>query len=390
MEKITGFNNPKNENTIQSQWIGMIYYAPRNLKQGNHLYPWMVRAFALERELEKHNYKLLSYSPANVNYNDKKVTGYMLVHNRFKTVTIPIPKVNYNFYIGSSNDEFLEFEKWAINENYQIYPVKPIRRLAGDKLLTAQTLKKYNGIIVPKTELYDENVDQIHKFMQENKSVFVKPRFGSMGDGIFVIKNENYKYVVNYYNDAKKKSETFANLSDCLPFIKAYADNEEYIIQEGINAIQHKGAIFDIRVIIFNIKQTLHFLSELRLGAKSSDLSNIAQGGESFNTQSELNKVFTKEIAQHILTKIKNTATEVVNFLNVEYEGKINEISLDIVIDKNEDIYIVELNVKPGLAGTPKLYNNFFIMNDEERTIYEDLALKHGEYLAKSLIDRCN
>ncbi len=390
MNKITELLNSNIESiTVNTNWIGMIYYSPKNLKKGNHIYPWMLRAFALDRELEKHNYKLLSYSPTNVNLKDKTATGYMLELNRFKQVTIPIPKVNYNFYIGSSNHKYLEFEKWALNERYQILPVKQIRKLAGDKLLTAQTLETLNKDIVPKTELYENNVEQLIKFMEDKNSVFIKPRFGSMGDGIVVIRKENNNYLTDYYNNAKKESSTFKSLEECIPFIEKYTENEKYIIQEGINAIQYEGSIFDIRVIIFNVNQTWQFLSELRLGAKSSNLSNIAQGGKSYNTNEILENLFSKEQAKKLLDRIKVTTIKIVDKLNTEYKGTINELSLDIVVDKNENIYVVEINVKPGLAGSPKLYSNFFVMNNEERDKYEKLTLKHGEYLAKSLINRC-
>lgn len=390
MNKIEEFNNSTIESiTIHSKWIGMIYYSPKKSKMGNHIYPWMLRAFALERELEKHNYKLLSYSPENVNLKDKTVTGYTLEHNRFKHVTIPIPKVNYNFYIGYSNEKYLDFEKWALIEKYQILPVKEIRKLAGDKLLTAQTLEAFNKEIIPKTEIYENNVDQLAKFFQNKNSVFIKPRFGSMGDGIIVIKKESTNYLADYYSDAKKNSSTYKTLEGCISFIEKYAEDEDYILQEGINSIKYEGSIFDIRVIIFNVNQTWQFLSELRLGAKSSDLSNIAQGGKSYVTEEILDKLFSKERARFLFDKIKVTTIKIVDRLNTEYKGTINELSLDIVIDKNDNIFIVEINVKPGLAGSPKLYSNFFVMNNEERDKYEKLTLKHGEYLAKSLINRC-
>lgn len=87
--------------------------------------------------------------------------------------------------------------------------------------------------------------------------------------------------------------------------------------------------------------------------------------------------------------KVKSTAIDIVNFLSAKTNCQINELALDIVLDNAENLHVVELNVKPGLAGSPKSYSNFFLMNPSESLLYENLTLKHGELLANSLITLC-
>ncbi|MBN9289213.1 MAG: hypothetical protein BGO43_09890 [Gammaproteobacteria bacterium 39-13] len=390
MESIIDFFDINDNSRItQVRWIGQIFHTIKIAKLEDQPTWMMARALLLEQELIKHNYKLICYTPQDVNLKEKTVVGYMIENGQFKKICMPIPRINGEFYFGSKNHEVYHiFLSWALKHGYEIYPDATIRDLAVDKLYTAEVLSKYDKSIVPYTQIYRDDVEQLKFFLQKSDKLFIKPRFGRMGDGIFIIKQDNNQYLISYYYNAKTQSVVFDDLSDCILYIKENAEDKQYILQEAINVIRYDNAIFDLRIVMFSDEKGWHFLSEVRVGAKSSDVSNIHQGGQTFFTEEFLNKIFSKDRSFLILQKIKKTATEIVTFLNKKYHGVINELALDLLIDKDENLYVAELNTKPGLAGNPSEYHSYPQMSDNEKQKIEDLAAKNGKFLALSLMNR--
>ncbi len=381
--------------TPATKWVGMICNIKRTPKwQEGDIFPWMFRQFVLDKFLAEHNYKLVTYAPSGVDSKKRQVKGYMLENRQFKQVTVPIPQVNYDFFIGKSpagkEEEFThgEFDRWALKKGYDIYPIKPIRSLAGDKLLTAQLIAEYDSSIVPYTEDYNGKLSQIEKFLSKDNWVFIKPRFGNKGNNIFVMKHIDNEYVIEFYLNDTVETVSFKTLAESLPFMQEKAGDEEYIIQQAIRVLPFEGSVFDIRTIVFKENSDWHFLTELVVGKPGKAVSNLYQGGQNYPTEIFLNNLFSKDIVAVILEKIKKISIDVASILNERYEDKINEIAFDLLLDTELNLFVSEINVKPGLAGEPTEYDKFPEMTEEERKLYETVTLKHGEYLVRSLLAR--
>ena len=68
--------NLKEEKNKQ-KWIGLMFHEKHERKiQNNKFNLVMHRASVLNPELAKHGYRLICYSPTNVNKEDKTITGY--------------------------------------------------------------------------------------------------------------------------------------------------------------------------------------------------------------------------------------------------------------------------------------------------------------------------
>ena len=374
--------------STKQKWIGMLYHDHHDTKIKNGEFNIILhRASVLAHELAKHNYKLICYSPINVNKEEKTVTGYVLESNEFKSICTPVPKVNYDFYIGPDKiNKYYDFMLWALPKGYKIYPTKPIRRVAGDKMLTAEVLSEFDSSITPYTEIFDCSIDQIQRYLSKHPVTFIKPRYGAMGNKILVVKFENNNFTVEYYINRQKQITSLFTLPECISHINKLVNNEKYIIQEAIDVVRCKESVFDVRALVFNTGEEWSFLSEIRISEKSSEISNNA--GTDI-TSEFLEKIFSKEKAVMIIEKIKTITINFTIFLNKKYNETINELAFDVIIDKSDNIYFAEINVKPGLAGLSK-YGDFFHMTDYEKNFYENLSIKHGYFLAKSLIYQCD
>lgn len=370
----------------EQKWIGLVYHDYHNAKIRSGQFNVIThRVYALVPELAKHGYKLICYCPINVNKEEKTVTGYTFENNKFKSICVSVPKVNYDFYIGTDEfDIYYKFQPWALEQGCKIYPTKAIRNMAQDKLRAARIISKFDSLVIPYTELFNGNLDQLKTYLLKTPIVFIKPRYGGRGNKILVIKFKNNEFVVEYYVSVQKQTTSFLTITECATYVNNMVNNQEYIIQEAIDVVLYEGSVFDIRVIVFNEGEKWHFLSEVRIGLKSSEISN---NGSTAIPIEFLEKIFSKEKASRIMEKIKETTINLTIFLSKEYHELINELAFDVMIDKSENIYFAEINTKPGLAGLAK-YNDFFNMTDYEKNFYEKLSLPHGQFLAKSLIYR--
>ena len=119
--------------------------------------------------------------------------------------------------------------------------------------------------------------------------------------------------------------------------------------------VKNMFLMFFFCALVFNTGGEWSFLSEIRISEKSSEISNNA--GTDI-TSEFLEKIFSKEKAAMIVEKIKTITINFTIFLNKKYNETINELAFDVIIDKSDNIYFAEINVKPGLAGLTK-YGNF-------------------------------
>ncbi len=375
------------EEKDKQKWIGLMFHEKHERKiQNNKFNLVMHRASVLNPELAKHGYRLICYSPTNVNKEDKTITGYSFENNKFKQICVAIPKVTYDFHIGKDElNIYYKFLAWTSDQGNKFYPTDAIRRLSQDKLLTGEFISNFDNSLMPYTEVFDGNVDQLKKQLLKYSKVFIKPRYGSMGDKILVVKLKNDEFIAEYYEQGTKKTSSFLTISECLFYINSITHNRHYLIQEAIDVVFYEGSVFDIRALVFNEGKEWHFLSEVRVGTKLSSLSNIAQGGYVDTPIELLERIFSREKASSIMDKIKHTTIILTDLLCKEYNEVINELAYDVLINKSGDISFAEINTKPGIAGLSE-YGDFFNMTDYEKNFYEKLTVKHGCFLAKSLM----
>lgn len=376
-------------------FIGLICRVVRVKKMSDHIYLWMYRAIAMEEELAKHGYKIFCYTPVDVNPENMTAKGYVYNDGEFQQLTSPIPKINYDWNIGPVNldgkpgFEYPDFEPWAVKQGYEIYPTRAFKRLAGDKFASYQAIIECDKNIAPYTQLLDDISPQLELFLQNSDTVFIKPRFGRMGNDIFVVKKNKGLYSVYHYMEGIKSNHQFESLPEVSLYLDTKTAEGQYIIQNGVKSLRYNNSAYDIRVIMLNDGDTWHALSEARVGAKNSDLSNISQGGRNHEQIEILERSLPHSRVEPILERIESMSTKLATFFTRESSNQLNEFAIDFLIDESENIYIAEINAKPGLSGMPDLFDNFLDRSEHEEQVYQNLTLQHGKYLSQFLMKKC-
>ena len=260
-----------------------------------------------DKHIEKEGYKGIY---GNVEFYNKFRSFWSEIHRTLKKVyrCKKIRFINHPLKIAIDRDK--EFTKTILSENGINTPISYYTR-------------EYNDIL----KLVD----------QENKKLFLKVRYGSMGKGMTYL--EKRKWKTNFrFKDGKiinQRSDygwTFVDITDNVEFLKELL-TKDIVIEEAIDSYKLDDIIFDLRFYMFYDKVLYIFP---RTNKKSAITANISQGGHGRSTQ------FLKKFPKNVIDRAVKSAIRTMKAMDVNFAG------VDVMISKDLRVYVVELNTIPG------------------------------------------
>ena len=205
-----------------------------------------------------------------------------------------------------------------------------------DKELT-KTILSENKINIP-TPYYTRKYKDILKLVdQENKKLFLKVRYGSMGKGMTYVEKGNWKTNFRFeggkiVNPRSDHGWTFIDITDNVDFLNELL-TKDIVIEEAIDTYKLDDIIFDLRLYVF-YDEVLYILP--RTNEKGAITANISQGGHGRSTR------FLKKFPKNIINKAIKDGARTIKAMDVNFAG------VDVMISKDFKIYVIELNTFPG------------------------------------------
>ena len=205
-----------------------------------------------------------------------------------------------------------------------------------DKELT-KTILSENGIKVPLSYYTRNYKDIIELVEQENKKLFLKVRYGSMGKGITYMEKGNWKTNFRFeggkiHSPCSNYGWTFEDITNNVEFLKEIS-TKDVVIEEAIEPCELNDIRFDLRLYVFSNK-VLYIYP--RTNKRNAITANISQGGQGRSTQ------FLKRLPKNVIDKAVRNAIKTVRAMDVNFAG------VDVMISKDFKIYVIELNTFPG------------------------------------------
>lgn len=227
------------------------------------------------------------------------------------------------------------------------------RRILVSKILKTNlmhnnpTLAKY----IPLTKRLKR--DLLSSMLDQHSMVYVKPDQGSQGNGVIRIEKINRSY--RYQNGLQVF--TFTTFNSMYASLRKHFNHKKYIIQKGIHLLKHKGRPFDFRVMIQrNPKRKWECTGTLgRLAHPGKAVTNGSQGGTIYDPSlllSPLIQTRTSALLRHMNRLAHLTASQL-----SQTHPQLNELGLDIAIDRSLKPWILEVNTSPD-AGPFSLLPN--------------------------------
>lgn len=307
--------------------------------------------------------ELMQFTPEDINWNDKRISGLILENGVWKKGIRDFPVVVYNRcytrstgitrrlerYIGQGK----VFNIYTMFDKYETYNFFYDSRLAEYMIPTWP----YDPILL------------IRK-LSNGESALIKPAKGSLGSGVIKLNkigNEYFAYLQTVYPDA-----VFSTTRELFFYInKVMVKNPYYIIQPFINFMKDEDSVFDMRFLVQkNGDGVWQITADLcRMSFDDFYVTNLAY--EIIPVQDVLKQL---DLDETIMTQMKDISIEAAMIIE-EKVGPFGELCVDFGIEENGRLWIIEINGKPDKS----------LFKEISHEIYRKALitpLQYAEYLA--------
>lgn len=303
----------------------------------------------------KQNYIGFVFYPESLDIYARKINGLFLEYNPDGTVSwkkhnFPLPDVVYDRILHRTLERKQSsklVKSFFMNEPQITYfNPKFLNKWETHYILSSNMeLQKH----LPETADF-ENSDKLATLLENYKTVYMKPIHGSLGRGIFKITVTPQGYCSQHRKGKKTFTQIYNNFDDLFTSLRLLKKNSACIIQQGLDFLKYQDRVFDLRVLVQKDKGGRWDITAMvaRVANEQSIFPNIAAGGEAVNIETVWHNLFLTSWSESETCKL----TREISILSAEVlEKKLGtfcEIGLDIGIDKNKNIWIIEINSKPS------------------------------------------
>lgn len=319
--------------------------------QNPEYFPFGKQSFFFEdmiRSYKKENMKVFFFSPLDCD-GSEIVQGFEYIDDQWKRVKASIPKLIYDRAFSKSEKEKQLIEKcrtWLAYSGRHILNPFGLAHLLNDKMAFHQFLLK-NKIPTLETHLINAESIRLEDLEFTDKRIYLKPNFGSKGEGIYVIEKLNPGFKL--YDRIGEFSE-FNKLSELNDHLQKEGINlSNYFLQEEASTELINDSPFDIRVLVQNYGEDYRITGMgARIGQSKAVTANLNSGGKAMAVDELSNFMktqFNRNIEEEI-SEIKEICFQTSQLLQ-EKLGAFLEIGYDILIT-HEGPIIIEGNAKPS------------------------------------------
>lgn len=329
--------------------LGIIaFYLHRDKKPPFLEAPYFYQLAIVGKEME---IDVVVFNPKEVNWSDRTVPGWTVnEQGAWQKRLLPIPYLIYDRCYYLNQKHYLEnkpfVQRLADDPNTRL-----LGQALGGKYQTYEILKKNQEILpfLPETIRY-QNPSDLMQFLKDKSSALLKPNGGSHGKGVIAISKVPQGFLIQ---GRSKKNQSFKirihSSAKLQQWIKQFTQGSRYLIQPflQLTTIDHKP--FDLRILVQknNRREWETTGIAVRTGQPNTITSNLHGGGEALMLHPFLNAHFPKESQFDILRNITWISKNVPPFIEKEH-GPLVELGLDIGIDRQANVWLLEVNSKPG------------------------------------------
>lgn len=300
------------------------------------------------------------FTPECIRWDKDEVDGF-LYHPRlqsWKKATFPLPNVVYNRIPNRAN-ESTDYVQKTIARLQQVSGLTLFNPHFFNKKELFDILEGSSKLseFLPKTALLYSFKD-IQKMFKSSNIVFLKPTKGKAGSGIMKLSYNPALKLFHLHLQQKKGSKILQtkSIAKLWSMIQQQRTSSPYIIQQGINLAKINQCPFDARVLVQKDIKGEWQLSGIgiRVAGANRFTTHVPRGGRIESPDRVLGQVFTNP--KNLQQEIKSLAIEIANYLERHYTH-LGEMSMDIGIEENGDLWFFEANSKPMKFDEPDIRN---------------------------------
>lgn len=327
------------------------------------------RKVTLKKYMKHHHsskLRVFTFSPSEIDWVHKRIRGLHLHNRKWEAGSFSFPNVIYNRCYNIDRETIDRLER-VIGRNRFFNQINQF-----DKLQVHQAVHRWLSAHVPDTTAYSHN--NLEYMLRLHKLVFLKPCHGHMGKGVYRIEqmNTGEVHISNHY---VMPSIIAGSTSHLFSETERIVGQVPHLIQKGIFTRSLNNRTFDIRVLVQKNKEGLWSTTNVISRVSYAGCFNTSICESVHLTMNVLNKLFPAKIVKEKMNTIYNLSLRTAEILELDSGIHLCEVSVDLAIDMNGQIWIIEVNSMPQ----KDLYDDLPI----SRSAIYSRPLEYGYYLTK-------
>ncbi|WP_404449057.1 YheC/YheD family protein [Sutcliffiella horikoshii] len=297
----------------------------------------------------KNGLNICIISPAQLNDNTSNVSGLVYTSDKKEWInaSFPIPSFIYDrCYYGTKNaqqfkgltdllklQEKVHFLGYGLPNKWEVY----------NKLSSLQELKEFFPLSKKLT-----SVTFFLSHFRQRENWLIKPINGSQGRGLIKVEQIGNQFMVKEVVQPGERLYVFQTGSQLRTWLHSRMKDTEYIFQPFLPLQNKKNVPFDLRLLLQKNEEGnwTERVRCIRTGPKDHITSNLAGGGEMlpFSVLLQGLSTFKRQTLERKLQVI-------VDYLPSSIDQTISplfELGIDIGIDPDYNLWILDINSKPG------------------------------------------
>lgn len=304
----------------------------------------MVRYSELEDEA------MFFFSPLDWQENEKVTKGFSFVDGVWVEKRYPLPRIIYDRAFSRDKDQKLRIEEvrtYLDASAFHILNPLGLAELLNDKVSFHSFLIK-EGVSTLDAIPWQDLDSKHFRSKLDSSRLFLKPTFGSKGEGIYTIEKAGKLYILKDYVGTLVHFEEFDALYAHLQSIPDM--DVDYFVQEAAQIVNYEDSPFDIRVLVQNYGAAYSVTGEaVRIGQKDHITSNLNSGGTAIPL-GEISDFLRSEYGlevEEVRKLMESLCMDCAEVLRSRF-GEFCEIGFDILLTKDKGPIILEANAKPS------------------------------------------
>ncbi|HIW34994.1 MAG TPA: YheC/YheD family protein [Candidatus Paenibacillus intestinavium] len=295
---------------------------------------------------------IIVFTPEDMSTHQAKVRAHYFdtIQKRWARKWANIPKYVFDRCRFQKSHRMKSLQSFKAQYPNIHYLNKPI----GHKWIVHQKLEEHLPIrpYLPHTIHYSTVADIAYMLNLYNV-IYLKPVNGTGGRGILRIEKSSNEMVLIEGRDHDRNiiSPQKLSLSSLRTFVQRWnGANSNYLIQQGIPLQLPSGRVHDYRVLVQKDGNGLWNVTGCagRIGAKRSITANLHGGGSAVPMEKLMRSFISSNInITAIQEEVNDLSIEIASYLEMCY-FTLYELAIDIAIDREGQIWIIEINPKPA------------------------------------------
>ncbi|MGR3763412.1 YheC/YheD family endospore coat-associated protein [Rossellomorea sp. NS-SX7] len=322
------------------------------------------------------------FGEKHIDWENGLVNGYFHFGDGWVTETVPFPNVIYDRLPNRRSEKRKTYKeiKDRLQREYGIPWYNPgfFNKLdLFERLESDESVSQY----LPETHSF-QSFEEIERMLSLYKHVFIKPKNGSLGNGIHKLTFD--RQAQDYYcrfrdTEGKNRLVRFSSLERLMNSVFKNRSLDSFLIQQGISLLTEDSRPIDFR--IHTNKDEKGSWQVSAMAGKVAGVGSVTSHANNGGVVKSLAELFPDPVRNtEVERSLKEAALRLSHAIECNMEGYIGEIGFDLGIDEDGSIWMFEANSKPGRA----IFSHPHLRNFDKLT--RKLALSFGVFLSQQAL----